>query len=200
MKRLFVLIVMGFATSTVAAQSGDLTGGVLILHAPPGVSFSGYSCEDGALASCGNQVNQMPIDGAAVQVFFVVSNFWNDSHFLGVEFGLDYDDAVFGRAYYERCIPAGNSALEIQSGTFPQPGSGIALALTDPLLPWTGSMVTTTMILGYTYADGVIRLMPNPRTGGAGWSFSSAPCGISRLAMAPSASRSLRIRGHSPAG
>jgi hypothetical protein len=176
---ILALVMLGMATGAAMAQNPyDLTGGVFILHAPPGLSYSLDPPADGWCGSpwmtdCAGQVNTIPsVDDPADPVWYILSSFYETKAFKAIEYGIVYAPALFLYAAGMLCTPSAALTIEYPwTGAWPSAGSGISIALTgEPY--WTGSMVASGMIHGvhYSYMDPTtITLAPMPASSMIGW-------------------------------
>jgi len=190
----WALVIMALAVSGAGAGLGDvakadptnLAGGVLIMHHPAGMVYSSEAPAEGwcahystnyGITSADQQVNRTDVTGDNV-FWFVISAWAEDKEFCGVEFGVGaYDpDAIAIDASMSVACGNGFAPLEIPSGTWPEPNTGIALARPAEADPWTGNFVPVYCFVGYTYAPGtVIQLTTNPATEFAGWASCGTP-------------------------
>jgi hypothetical protein len=146
-----------------------MAGGVLIAHYPTGMQYTNTDvCEfyssGYALTSAEQQVNRIDVtDTGTLVTWFVISAWSEPKKFCGVEFGIgNYDEAGFAMML-SACGPCGTGfdPLEIPTGAWPGPGTGIALA--TPAGPWRGNYVPVYFFSGYAYAPGTkIELTINP--------------------------------------
>jgi hypothetical protein len=165
------------ATGAAMADPLDLTGGVFILHAPAGLAYSVDAPADGWCGSvwmtdCAGQINTMPGSDGAEWVWYILSNFYETKTFKAVEYGILYDPTLYLYAAGGLCTPSAGLTIEYPAtGSWPQAGSGISIALTgEPY--WSGTMLPTGYIYGwhYTYFDPTtITLGPMPASGSIGW-------------------------------
>jgi hypothetical protein len=177
----------------------DLTGGVFILHAPPGLAYSvdppagGWCAGSVWGTTCGTQVNTMPCSDDYEWVWYIVSNFYESKTFKAVEYGIIYDPDLYLYAAGTLCTPSAALTIEYPAtGDWPDAGSGISIALTGTPY-WTGTMVTSGMVYGWHYCNMVptsITLGPMPLSGGIGWlapdarTFAAACIGVLGIDMA----------------
>jgi len=176
MKRMWpVLVVLGMTVGSVAAQPGDLTGGVFICHAAPGIVETDppYYCENFALANCDDQNTMIPSDDFAARAWYIVSNFYEAKMFNAIEYGISYGGTQYAPIFAAVCAPSPFLTIEYPTtGAWPADGSAIAIALIGHDTYWQGTMVTTGYIAGYHYSyssPGTIRLVSSPQTGFIGW-------------------------------
>jgi hypothetical protein len=166
------------AGSVPSGSQDELTGGVFILHAPPGLAYSldppGSGWFDETLWSidCASQANSIPADDESEWVWYILSQFYESKRFQAVEYGIIYDADLYLHAASELCTPAAALTIEYPAtGAWPAAGSAIAIALQgEPY--WWGTLSATGMIHGwhYTYmAPGTITLGPSGATGFIGW-------------------------------
>ena len=180
MKRvLLALALVGLMGGVAAADQYDLTGGVLILHAPPGLTYTTDPfdwCTTVGLADCClDQVNQFDCDDAVAHVWYVVSQFYESKTFGQIEFGITYDPSAWLLAGAGFCWPpTGGLITEYPGeGSWPYDGSAVALAVSDE--EWSGACVATHWLAGYSYCDplgpgiGMIDLVASPQTSFIGW-------------------------------
>jgi hypothetical protein len=178
MKRvLLALALLGMTTGVAMADINDLSGGVFILHAPPGLAYSvdpptGGWCGTVWQTTCENQVNTMPCSDDYEWVWYILSNFYETKNFKAVEYGIVYDPDLYLYAAGMLCTPSAALTIEYPAtGDWPDAGSGISIALTGTPY-WTGTMVTSGMVYGwhYCYLDPTsITLGPMPLSGSIGW-------------------------------
>jgi len=165
-----------------AADSSNLGGGVLIAHHPAAMQYSTEAPPEGwcekylneqALTVCNDQVNR--IDITTNGVFWFVLAAWNDpKKWCGAEFGLGgYDDTGFVVVANASC-GTGFTPLEIASGGWPGPNSGIALAATEGKT-WKGNLTPIYYFAGYVYSATTIPLAANPTTSFAGTANCQTP-------------------------
>ena len=184
MNRMLVPAILALACSSGGFSSAwsqdpyDLTGGVFILHSPPDFQLS---CEfqqddpchpDNWETTCENQVNSCESSDWCPVLFYILSNFYEPKAFAGVEYGIEYDPAQFAPLSGPVCAPTGFLTIEYpETGSWPQSGSAIAIALTgEPY--WSGEMTTTGLVLGYHYSymdPTTVTLIPSPLTHFIGW-------------------------------
>lgn len=165
----------------VRADPTNLAGGVLIAHHPAGMVYSIDPPTDGwcqtyrdefAITSAEQQVNRTDTTGAPV-FWFVLSAWFEEKEFCGAEFGLgDYDDAAFDILEWGAC-GEGFSPLEIPNGAWPEPNSGISIAVPGEYA-WRGNYIPIYYFVGYPYAPGTrveitLDRRPPPLEPFAGW-------------------------------
>jgi hypothetical protein len=163
---LLVLVTMGPAPCR--GSETDLTGGVLIAHAPEGVEFSTDAPAEGwcsayvPLANAADQINR--IDAETGTVWYVLAAWNEDKRFCGAEFGVDYSEDSWGMVDYGGCFPV--AGLEIPTANWPDPGSGTSLAIQgeEPEDQYFGSIVPIYYFTGYAYSatPGTFALTINP--------------------------------------
>jgi hypothetical protein len=174
MKRVLLgLVLAGLAVGIAHAQPDNLTNGVFITHYPPGSVYTNtdqcpwylnYAISDPAL--------QNPrIDTNARSVWYVLAAWDAAKQWCGVEFGLGtFDPDIVWFAGFGPC-PA--SALAIAYGSWPGPGTGIALAATSET--WSGNLVPVYWFDIAAYYPGLIPLTPHPGTGFGGFANCLTP-------------------------
>ncbi len=162
--------------------SGDLTGGALIVHAVPEVSYTTGTdwCDDYyeayAITSCEEQSNRLdPIDSMPATWYVVAA--WDEAQEWGsVVFGLDdYNTDLFGFDAFGGCFPEA-SGMELPTSGWPAPNTGVAIGVTDSL--WSGNFVPIYYFHGYAYGgsgSGVIALDEHPELEQAGFSACDLP-------------------------
>ncbi len=183
MKRvLLALALLGMMTLPAMAQEDPdaavLSAGVLILHAPPGLAFSsdepvGGWC-DPALwtTTCETQVNTIPLYDEAAYTWYIISAFYAPTTFKAIEYGVDYTGAFSAPLASVLCTPSAALTIEYPAtGSWPQDGSGIAIALQgEPY--WTGQMMVTGLMAGYVYTSATpftATLIPMPASNAWAW-------------------------------
>jgi hypothetical protein len=184
---------MGGAAS---ADEFDLTGGVLICHAPPGLVYTVDAQDQCGIFSmvdcCLDQVNQMDCSSTAPYIWYIVSQFFESKTFGQIEIGISYDPAAYIAIASGICWPpTGGLVTEYPSeGAWPSDGSAIAAAVSAD--EWSGDCVATHWIAGYAYCEpygpgiGIINLVPSPQTSFIGWGSMSglfAPACIGALGI-----------------
>jgi hypothetical protein len=163
------------------ADENDLSGGVLIVHHPPGHV---YSTDDdycalfptlGPADCCLDQVNEYTLSDVAGHMFYIISQFYESKRFRGIELGIEYTELVpfdWGLCW------AGLPGLTIEypgTGSFPY-ASGTAVAATSTDLDWVGACVATHWIAAYAYTTSAsqVTLVPSPQTNFIGWLAATA--------------------------
>ena len=168
MKRLLLAFALLGLVAGASADPNDLTGGVLITHAPSGVIFSagldycGAYAEYG-IASCEEQNTTMVSGGAPQHMFFyVVAAFAEDKVWCGTQFGFG---DVTGTDEYFYFVAGGDAnicltnALSTTSGAgFPMENEGIAIVATD--IPWDGNFLPVYWAECYSYYAGGDYIIP----------------------------------------
>ena len=77
------------ALTPASVNASDLSGGVLLVHAPPNLVYSGSICDSTKIVTCQDQVPRTDSEGPIV--WFVLSAWADEKSFEGVGFGLgDY--------------------------------------------------------------------------------------------------------------
>lgn len=155
------------------SDSGDISGGVFIAHAPPSLQYtnsppSGSWCteysENQAITTCEDQDNR--IDSQGMAVWYVLCAWAESKTWCGIEFGLgDYDEEAFVILEHGPCFPS--EGLTIPTSGWPGPSEGIALTTTDAA--WSGNFAPIYWFAGYAYAEDLIPLSPDPASGFGGW-------------------------------
>jgi len=152
------------------ADADDLSGGVLLVHAPPGVVYTSGTiawCDSTHLADCEDQVNTIAANTEAV--WFVLSAWAEEKTFSAVEFGLgDFDPESFIFMADGVCLDDAMAIHYPSVEDWPGPNTGIAIASTED--GWTGDLVPLCWFAAYNYAEAdTIAITENPATGNAGW-------------------------------
>jgi len=169
-RRIFIFALFSLSSlGSAPADPNDLTGGVLLVHAPPDLSYSlgSQPCGWMDLTACENQVTR--VDSGRAAVWFVLSAWTEEKLFSAVEFGLgDYDPGAFRLVADGVCLEGALAIHSPSAEAWPGPHAGIALASTTG--GWTGRIVPICWFAGYAYAGGEsIPLGENPATENAGW-------------------------------
>jgi len=164
---LLFLLASALLVSLAHADQDELSGGVFIAHAPPGVVYTSNVttwCDSTNLAECEDQVNTIAASTEAV--WFVFSAWSEEKSFSGVEFGLgDFEPESFVFLEDGICL---DNAMALPYGEWPGPNTGIAIAANADA--WTGELVPIAWFAAYNYAEGdTIAITENPATGHAGW-------------------------------
>ncbi len=150
------------------ADSDDLSGGVLLVHAPPSLTYTASAswCDSTHLEDCEDQVTSIPTDSSKTVVWFILSAWSEEKSFTAVEFGLgDFDPESFLFSESGLCL---DHAMALYHGDWPGPNTGVAIASNDDA--WTGQLVPIAWFAGYNYAEGdTIAITENPATEHAGW-------------------------------
>jgi len=165
MRRVFwTLAIMVCVGSAALADPADLAGGAFIAHYEAAIEYtdSGFAgCEEYttsyAIEDCGSQINQMPLEGG---VWFVLAAWAEDKVWAGVQFGVDYTvDATYIIDYG---VCGTGEVLEIPSGAWPSPQTGISLAATTD--PWAGNFEPVYWFYNYAYGvdNDIVTIIPDP--------------------------------------
>lgn len=178
MRRIFwALAVLALLGNAAAADENDLSGGVLIAHAPPGYTYtmSLDACGDWettySISDCNDVVARIdtdPGDPEASSVWYLIAA-WDESKTMGgFEFGFgDYDDeSVY--YFYDAgvCAPDGLSFQRIfyDEPNWPGPNNGLAVAGQSQTEGWTGSWQALYWFAGVAVGEGTIPIDTNPQT------------------------------------
>jgi len=155
----------GTETCDPSPCGSDLSGGLLIVHAPPGLEWtSGQDwCQrykdEFAMANGDDQVSRIDPDIAneEISVWYVIMGWEDSKEVCGLEFGLgNYDPGIFGFLEWGACT---NGGMETPMTGWPGPNRGTALL---PDEAWQGSCVAAYWFAGYAYEEGVIPLAVHP--------------------------------------
>lgn len=175
-------LTLGANVDSIKADQTDLSNGVLITHAPANFVYSAgmdwVSEYDAtyAITSCAEQVNTMPITGAATSptLFYVIDAWQEDKLFCATEFGISADfDGQFYFTEYGTCHP---SALENSTGGWPGAGEGTAVVAAG--IQFTGNYVPAYYFLGYAYYDSKIQLDVDPAQDFGGFGNCAIPAQV----------------------
>jgi len=159
----------------VQADPYDLSGGVLIAHAPPGLEFSAAPPPEGwcqhyrdnfAIQRCADQHPRIdPQPGLAGAVWYVLVAWEEPKVMDGIEFGFaGYDPTLFTFTDWGICSPGGT--IEQTSGAWPGPNAGTMVAVTGGA-SWSGNLLPIYFFAGYAYGEGRLPLGVNPANGTA---------------------------------
>ncbi len=150
------------------ADSDDLSGGVLLVHAPPSLTYTASAswCDSTHLDDCEDQVTSIPTDSSKTVVWFILSAWSEEKSFTAVEFGLgDFDPESFLFSESGLCL---DHAMALYHGDWPGPNTGVAIASNED--SWTGQLVPIFWFAGINYAVAdTIAITENPATEHAGW-------------------------------
>ncbi len=150
------------------ADSDDLSGGVLLVHAPPSLTYTASAswCDSTHLEDCEDQVTSIPTDSSKTVVWFILSAWSEEKSFTAVEFGLgDFDPESYLFSESGLCL---DHAMALYHGDWPGPNTGVAIASNDDA--WTGQLVPIFWAAGINYAVAdTIPITENPATEHAGW-------------------------------
>ncbi len=166
---LMVLVLSLFVTGAACADPDDLSGGVLLVHAPPSLTYTTESaswCDSTYLENCEDQVTTLPADSSATVVWYILSAWGEEKTFTAVEFGLgDFNPESFLFSETGLCL---DHAMTINHGNWPGPNTGVAIASNEDA--WTGQLVPIYWLacINYLEAD-TLALTVNPATDHAGW-------------------------------
>lgn len=170
------LLLATVASIPAHADSDDLSGGVMFVHAPPALVYTGSVdwCDSTKIASCEDQVTRVD---AGEAIWFVLSAWQGVKSFSAVEFGFgDYDSENYIFEDWGLCVSDAMALYHPSEDDWPGPNTGIALAASGG--SWSDSLAPICWFAGYAYAGGdTISLIPNAATGNAGWvsGISSTP-------------------------
>ncbi|MCK4414972.1 MAG: S8 family serine peptidase [Candidatus Eisenbacteria sp.] len=171
MRTLCSVLLFFAATALLAhADSDDLSGGVLLVHAPPNLVYTTNPsidwCDSTNLASCEDQVTRVD-EGEAV--WYILSAWDEVKSFCAVEFGLgDYDSENYIFEDYGLCLSDAMALFHPSSQEWPGPNTGIALVASEG--SWSDSLAPICWFVGYAYAGtDTIAITENPASDNAGW-------------------------------
>ncbi len=173
MRTLFLLLLAPLLIASLAqADPDDLSGGVLLVHAPPSLTYTASAswCDSTHLDDCEDQVTSIPTDSSKTVVWFILSAWAEEKSFTAVEFGLgDFDEESFLFSESGLCL---DHAMALYHGDWPGPNTGVAIATNTE--PWMGQLVPIFWAAGVNYAAAdTIAITENPATGHAGWASES---------------------------
>jgi hypothetical protein len=172
MKRVLLALALLGMVAGAGADPNDLSGGVLITHAPanfiysPGMNWCAEYATQYGITSCDEQVTNMPVTGSALEstLFYVVAAWGEAKTWCGTEFGISPEfDGLFYFGEYGPCLV---NNLENSTGGWPGAGEGTAVVATDT--PWDGDFVATYYFVGYTYYTTRVALDVDPAQNFAG--------------------------------
>jgi predicted outer membrane repeat protein len=157
------------------ADPYELSDGVLIAHAPPGLEFSASPPPEGwcqhyldgfAIDRCADQHPRVDGPPAPTGVVWYVLAAWEEPKvMIGFEFGFsEYDPALFSFVDWGFCSQGG--AIQLPFGGWPGPQAGTMVAAIGDE-SWSGNLLPIYYFAGYAYSQGVLPLGVNPRTGTA---------------------------------
>ena len=133
---LLLLVLFALLMGPAQADPHDLGGGVLCVHAPPGLNYSLGTktwCESVELEDSEGQVTR--IDPGRAAVWFIVSAWSEEKTFDAVEFGLgDFDPRSFEFVADGLCLDGALAIEHPSAGTWPAPNrASYVLPASGPL-------------------------------------------------------------------
>jgi hypothetical protein len=170
MKQVFLVLALLGLVAGANAVPNDLSNGVFITHAPadfvysPGMDWCAEYANQYGIASCEEQITNMPIMGLESTLFYVVAAWNEDKVWCGTEFGISADFAE--DFYFTEFGPCLENNLEISTSGWPGAGEGTAVVATD--IQWEGNFVPVYFFTGYTYNTTRIQLDVDPAQDFAG--------------------------------
>jgi len=178
---ILTLFLAGLTGGAAYADEYDLTGGVLICHAPPmlvyTVTIPDYCTHYETIAMsdcCLDQINEFPCSNLEAFIWYILSQFYEPKTFNAIEMGISYDRDVYSAVQGGICCPGPFLTIEYPSiGSWPANGSAIAVSATET--EWSGDCVVTHWLSGYAYCApygpsvGMVNLVTSPQTGFIGW-------------------------------
>jgi len=165
----FVLLGPGLARA--GADANDLSGGALIVHVVPDITYTADAnasswCAYSDATSCETTRNQA---GEESSIWFVISAWLEPKVFGGVQFGFgEFDPSLYAFVAHGPCWPGGVVSHFPSPDAWPGPKAGIGLITTHD--PWRGNWVPVYWFAGYPYkGEGRIPLDVFPATEQAGF-------------------------------
>lgn len=167
-------------------EDGDLSDGVLIMHAPAGLTYTsdGDLCqryaEQFALTHAGQQRCRVDPGSGQNFVWYVLASWGEPKAWCTTEFGLGaYGWDALTLLNSGCCPPA---CLEVSTPNWPGPGEGTQIY---NAAGWSGDLAPVYWFAGYAYAAEQVPLAPHPLSGFAGfrncyaeeWTFPAACLG-----------------------
>jgi len=127
----FVVVLLTAGPWT-AALAGPHRGGTLILHADPGIAYTGDTadyCGMSHLDSCSAAVTHLDEEPGVTRVFTVFAAFPDTAHpsLMGVTFGLEFDERDLVLVGYGGC-----GDFEAPQSAWPASGTGTVVTWTAP--------------------------------------------------------------------
>ena len=122
-----------FVVCSATALAGPNEGGVLLIHANPGLTYTtdqAAYCGSSGLAACSLAVTSIPADGVP-RVFHVLAAFPMSAQprLKAVSFGIDYDSSRVVILALGTCAD-----FEVRDSRWPRPQSGTRPCLYSPQL------------------------------------------------------------------
>ncbi|MFC1572370.1 FlgD immunoglobulin-like domain containing protein [Candidatus Eisenbacteria bacterium] len=142
----------------------DLSGGILMVHAPPGLQWSNgldfcqQYYDEHAISSTAEQITSIEPDTATGEssVWYVIAAWEDIKETCSVQFGLaDYDEEIFS---FREASPCNAGGLEISSSGWPGAGEGTLVIHENR---WWGNYIPVYLFGGYGYYEGEIPLGPD---------------------------------------
>jgi len=161
---MMILVALGTCAAVTQADPNDLSGGAFIAHYEAAIQYTdaGFSgCEEyktsHSIEDCASQVNQMSVEGG---VWFVLATWTANKTWAGVQFGIDY--TVDGTYIIDYGVCGTGEVLEVPSGEWPSPQTGISLAATTE--SWTGNFEPVYWFYNYAYGveNDLVAIIPDP--------------------------------------
>ncbi|MFC1572999.1 FlgD immunoglobulin-like domain containing protein [Candidatus Eisenbacteria bacterium] len=152
--------------------AADLSGGILIAHAPPtlhwssGTDYCQRYLEEFAISNSHEQIPQVAQDtlGDGGTVWYVISAWAGPKECCAVEFGFgEYDPDIF---WFQGSGPCNHGDLEVPSNEWPGPHEGTLVVNGGH---WSGNYVPIYWFGGYALEEGLIPLGINEADGFGGF-------------------------------
>ncbi len=164
-----VLMVTLWPPVMALSQEDDLRGGMLIVHAPPGMTFSAPPPAEGwcaryseghAISDAAEQVVRIEAEvSRAPAIWFVLAAWHESKRVCAAEFGLgDYDQSVFAIEGHGPC-GVDPQTIPTIAPPWPEPNSGIAIAWPEADAP-SGNYIPIYFFGGYVYGSDVSTSIP----------------------------------------
>lgn len=183
MRILFLALCVIVLPAAAAADPVDLSGGVVICHAPPSPQFSTDPPPDDwcehydqgyAFDCCEGQNPRIDTAAGEGSIWFLIAAWDEDKQLCGFDLGFaDYPAEIYGFVEWGPCCTFGVDCLEISSAGWPGPIEGTAVAF--GMEPWYGNFLTLYWFAGYVYGSGVIPLGCDPATDDAAFGNCEMP-------------------------
>ena len=152
----------GVVAGAMGLESESLIGGVLIVHAPPGITYSIDPPEEGwcqhyldSYAITASEEQNARIDATQPEtgsVWYVLGAWQFAKEFCGVEFGFgSYESEIYIFDDHGPCYP--EAGMELPTAGWPGPNEGTQVVPSGAGDHWSGNYVPIYYFTGYAYGS-----------------------------------------------